>query len=150
MTLRDPIPVHQQTIWPVGVFVVGEVTPVNDFGAGSRDNPVRKLDSRTGELMWAVPVMDANPEARAADRALSVKVLGAVPPVIPEVPPQLAALGLTWVPVEFEGLTVLPYVNANGRLEWSIKARGVRLGALGAPTGEGRTGGHSRSGSTTV
>jgi len=34
--------------------------------------------------------------------------------------------GLPFVPVEFTGLTVTPYVNQAGRLAYSLKATGVR------------------------
>jgi len=37
-----------------------------------------------------------------------------------------AAGGLPFVPVEFAGLTVTPYVNQGGRLAYSLKATGVR------------------------
>ncbi|MFI9556719.1 plasmid replication, integration and excision activator [Nonomuraea endophytica] len=149
MSLRDPIPVHHQTVFPHGCYVVGPVTPVLDFEAGTKDNPVRKIDTFTGEPMWAVPVMDANPEARTSDKTVSVKLLGAAEPVVPPVPPQLKALGVNLVPVEFDGLMVRAYVSDRGRLEWSVKARVMRA-AGSVPEGAGgqdaRAGGHARGG----
>jgi hypothetical protein len=50
-----------------------------------------------------------------------VKVAAAVQPVLPP-----AAAGSPFVPVEFAGLTVTPYVNQAGRLAYSLKAAGVR------------------------
>ncbi len=38
-----------------------------------------------------------------------------------------AAAGMPFVPVEFTGLTVTPYVNQAGRLAYSLKAAGVRV-----------------------
>ena len=45
--------------------------------------------------------------------------------------------GMPFVPVEFAGLTVTPYVNQAGRLAYSLKATGVRA----TPRGRGGTDG---------
>jgi hypothetical protein len=50
-----------------------------------------------------------------------VKVTAPEQPVLPS-----AASGLPFVPVEFAGLTITPYVNQGGRLAYSLKATGVR------------------------
>src|ERR1035441_738998 len=49
------------------------------------------------------------------------EVAAAVQPVLPAAP-----TGMPFVPVEFAGLTVTPYVNQAGRLAYSLKAAGVR------------------------
>ena len=49
-------------------------------------------------------------------------------PVLPNGP-----AGVPFVPVEFTGLTVTPYVTQAGRLGYSLKATGVR--AAGRPSG---------------
>ena len=49
----------------------------------------------------------------------------------PVLPP--GAAGVPFVPVEFTGLTVTPYVNQAGKLGYSLKATGV--GAPGRPAG---------------
>jgi hypothetical protein len=54
-------------------------------------------------------------------------------PGLPPAPPS----GLPFVPVEFAGLTVTPYVNQAGRLAYSFKATGVRVPGRG-----GRGGAH--------
>ena len=47
--------------------------------------------------------------------------------------------GMPFVPVEFAGLTVTPYVNQAGRLSYSLKATGVRpAGRQGRAASEGR------------
>ncbi|MFF4779112.1 plasmid replication, integration and excision activator [Microtetraspora fusca] len=94
-------------------------------------------DKLTGELMWAVPVMDGDPTLKAAAKSVSVKILSPVEPVVPAAPPEMA--GLPFVPVEFEGLTVTPYVaSPQNRLAYSFKARGMR--AIGAATRAARSG----------
>jgi hypothetical protein len=55
-------------------------------------------------------------------------VAAQVQPVRPNGP-----AGVPFVPVEFTGLTVTPYVNQAGRLGYSLKASGVR--SPGRPTG---------------
>jgi hypothetical protein len=84
---------------------------------------VQAVDRDTGELVWTVDVVDADPEAR--ERTVRVKVLGSVQPV-----PPAAMEGAPFRPVEFEGLTATPYVatmaSGRGRLAWSFRATGMR------------------------
>jgi hypothetical protein len=42
---------------------------------------------------------------------------------------------MPFVPVEFAGLTVAPYVNQAGRLAYSLKATGVRAAVRGGRSG---------------
>jgi hypothetical protein len=44
---------------------------------------------------------------------------------------------MPFVPVEFAGLTVTPYVNQAGRLGYSLKATGVRPPGRPAHDGKG-------------
>jgi hypothetical protein len=84
---------------------------------------VQAVDRDTGDLVWSVDVVDADPEAR--ERTVRVKVLGSVQPV-----PPAAMEGVPFRPVEFEGLTATPYVattaSGRGRLAWSFRATGMR------------------------
>jgi hypothetical protein len=50
-----------------------------------------------------------------------VKVTAQAQPTLPPAPP-----GMPFVPVEFTGMAVTPYVNQAGRLALSLKATGVR------------------------
>jgi hypothetical protein len=46
---------------------------------------------------------------------------------------------MPFVPVEFAGLTVTPYVNQAGRLSYALRATGVRtVGRQGRAASEGR------------
>ncbi|WP_346349035.1 plasmid replication, integration and excision activator [Rhizohabitans arisaemae] len=119
--------------------MTGEVTPVLDFEASTPAKPVPSRDKETGEPVWSVPVLDADPAAKAAGKSLAVKISSPVQPVVPEIPAQMAALGLPFTPVVFEGMTVTPYVNGQGRLAYSFRASGMRgvaaAGSSPAPRG---------------
>src|ERR1700748_485798 len=89
---------------PHGVYAAGAFEPVRDFERSQGDRFVQQADKATGAPLWSVEVIDADPQARAP-----------------------AAGGAPFVPVEFTGLTVTPYVNqSTGRLAYSVKATGVR------------------------
>ena len=101
-----------------GADVVGEVEPVKDFDASSNGRFVQARDKQTGELVWQVAVMDGDPTLKPAQKTVAVKILAPVQPVPPQPMP-----GLPFTPVAFDGITVTPYVNATGRLAYSIKVR---------------------------
>ena len=116
MALQQPgIPVSFDFAFPAGAYAES-VEPVRDFEAskGAKDQ-VQARDKRSGQLLWVVNVYDPDPEARA--KAVKVKIAAPVQPVLPE------ALSR---PVEFDGMTVTPYVNDKGRLAYSLRAAGVR------------------------
>jgi hypothetical protein len=92
---------------------------MRDFDASSGDRFVQAKDKVTGQPVWVVEVIDADPAAR--DKTAKVKIAAPAQPVLPAGP-----AGMPFVPVEFAGLTVTPYVNQAGRLAYSLKAAGVR------------------------
>ncbi|MFF5109816.1 plasmid replication, integration and excision activator [Streptosporangium sp. NPDC000509] len=113
-----------------------------DFDASTKDRPVYQRDKTTGDLIWAVPVMDGDPSLKAAAKSVAIKVISPVEPVIPPVPPAMA--GLPFVPVEFEGLTVTPWINGDGeraRIAYSFRASGLRGVTLPGPGGAAGKGG---------
>ncbi|WP_322749082.1 MULTISPECIES: plasmid replication, integration and excision activator [unclassified Frankia] len=132
MAIPRWIPVAFGDVFPHGAFVLG-VEPANDFEkskAGVAD--AQERDKETGELLWAVRVMDADPNARAGSAEVKVKIPGPVQPVPPE---PLAGTALR--PVEFEGLTVMPWVNRFGatpKQGLALRAKGMRP----VRTGSGR------------
>jgi hypothetical protein len=111
-----------------GVFAAGVFEPVRDFDASTPDRFVQSKDKATGLPLWAVEVIDADPEART--KTVKVKVAAQAEPVLPP-----AAPGLPFVPVEFTGLAITPYVNQAGRLAYSLKATGVRAPGRAARSG---------------
>lgn len=121
MALQGPIPVAFGHVFPHGAFAVGAVEPVRDFDRSTKERPVQEMDKATGEPVWSVMVLDADPEARAASKTVKVKIVSQVQPVLPEAP-----LGSPFVPVEFEQMAVMPWVNDSGRLAYSFRAKGVK------------------------
>lgn len=113
-------------MFPDGVYAAGSFEPVRDFDASSNGRFVQSKDKATGLPLWVVEVIDADASARA--RTVKVKVAAQVRPVLPN-----GHAGVPFVPVEFTGLTVTPYVTQAGRLGYSLKATGLR--APGRPSG---------------
>ncbi|MGI5490970.1 plasmid replication, integration and excision activator [Microtetraspora malaysiensis] len=122
MALQGPIPVTFDMVFPHGCYVVGEVEPVKDFDASTNGRFVQARDKQTGEPVWQVAVMDADPTLKPAQKTVAVKILSAVQPI-----PPAAVPGVPFTPVEFDGVSVTPYVNSNSnRLAYSIRVREMR------------------------
>ena len=123
MAISGAIPMEHGFVWDFGTFMVGDVQPMRDFDRSTKDQAVQAVDRDTGLLVWTVDVVDADPEAR--ERTVRVKITAPVQPVPPE-----SAPGLPFRPVEFEGLTAMPYVQTTvggrGKLAWSFRATGMR------------------------
>jgi hypothetical protein len=123
MAVPQRIPVRFEDVFPHGAFVLG-VEPVNDFEkvqAGTGDPQER--DKVSGERVWAVRVMDPDPAARAGTAEVKVKIATAVQPVPPD-----AVAGTPFRPVEFDGLTLTPYVDTNrGRPKQAFALRATEL-----------------------
>ena len=119
MSVQGPIPVEFGTVFPAGAYAAGAFDPVRNFDASTGEKFVQSHDKATGAPLWVIEVIDPDPAART--RAVKVKVAAPVQPVVPSGPP-----GSPFVPVEFTGMTVTPYVNQAGRLAYSLKATGIR------------------------
>src|ERR1017187_9568487 len=125
MAIQGPIPVEFGQVFPRGLFAAGGFEAVRDFDASKAGGRfVQSKDKTSGLPLWQVDVIDAAPTPR--DKTVRVKVAAADQPVLPS-----AAGGLPFVPVEFAGLTVTPYVNQSGRLAYSLRATGIRAGRGG-------------------
>ena len=119
MAVQGPFKVAFGDVFPYGAYIKGGVEPVRDFDRSTRENFVQARDKDTGELVWAIEVLDADPESKGT---FKVKLMAPVQPIMPEAP-----AGFPFVPVEFDGLAVTPYVNSGtGRLAYSLKAAAVR------------------------
>ncbi|MEU4824617.1 plasmid replication, integration and excision activator [Actinomadura sp. NPDC023710] len=118
MAVKGPFKVAFGDMFPLGAFVKGGVEAVRDFDASTKETFVQARDKDTGELVWAVEVVDGDPESKGT---FKVKLTAPVQPIVPAAP-----AGFPFVPVEFEGLAVTPYVNSGtGRLAYSLKASAV-------------------------
>ena len=139
MAIKGAIPMGHGDVFPFGSLMAGEVQAMRDFDRSTKDQAVQAIDRDTGELVWTVDVVDADPEAR--ERTVRVKLLAPVQPV----PPESMAEAPLLRPVEFDGLTATPYVattaTGRSRLAWSFRASGMRApGRVPAGTGNGKGG----------
>ena len=113
------IPVAFDFVLPAGAYAES-VEPVRDFDASKPGTAgVQARDKLTGHPLWTVNVYDPDPQART--KALKVKIAAPVQPVLPE-----AVGGMPFRPVEFDGMTVTPYVNEKGRLAYCYRATAIR------------------------
>jgi hypothetical protein len=137
MALLGPIPVDFGLVFPDGAFAASGFEPVRDFDASTGERFVQSADKETGVPLWSVEVID--PDQRARNRTVKVKVAVQIQPVLPSAP----SGGLPFVPVEFTGLTVTPYVPQAGRLAHSLKATGIKAPgrASGRPAEAGKEAG---------
>lgn len=125
MAMQRRIKVQHDDVFPAGAFLKGSVEPVADFNAEKRADGSRpqQKDKDTGLLVWQVTTLDADEEASKKETALTVKFVAPHQPVPPE-----NKTPFPWTPVEFVGLTALPYVDDNGnrpRLAWSFRAEAM-------------------------
>jgi hypothetical protein len=134
MAIQGAIPIEFGSAFPRGAYAAGGFEPVRDFEASKNGRFVQSKDKTTGLLLWVIDVIDADTTAR--DKTARIKVAAAEQPVLPAGSPMSP-----FVPVEFTGLTVTPYVNQSGRLAYSLKATGVRVPAR---TGRSAHGGEGR------
>lgn len=125
MAMQSRISVEMAAVFRMGAFAVGDVSAAEDYDArisGASDHQQR--DKESGKPVWVVRVVDADPEARKGQAEVQVKIASTEMPVLPPTLP-----GLPFRPVEFEDLTITPYVDTNGarpRLNYSIRASGLR------------------------
>ena len=123
MAIPRKIPVECSMVFPYGAYMVGEISPLRDYDRSTRENVVQAADPDTGILLWAVDVVDADPEATKSNRTMTVKVSGKVQPVL-----EKAEGDLPFRPVEFQGMTATAYIEEVGdfsRIAWSLRAKGV-------------------------
>jgi hypothetical protein len=131
MAINGAIPMAHDEVFPHGCFVVGEVEAVRDFERSTKDTAIQAVDKQSGQPVWRVDVIDADPEAR--DKTVRIKVVAPVQPVPPP-----AAAGVPFRPVVLQGLTLRPWVNTDrckprkgqshqcgAQIAWSFWATGL-------------------------
>ena len=74
------------------------------------------MDKLTGKPVWQCRVADMDPDLAGRSRETVVKIIADREPTPPTRQP--------FEPVEFEGLTVTPYVTDKGRMAYSLRATG--------------------------
>lgn len=137
-------PVAHDLIFPHGSFLVSEVEPMRDFDRSTRENFVQATDKITGLPVWSAMAHDADPDVRKTDKTVEIKFCCEHQPV----PPPTVA-GTPFRPVEFEGLTVTPYLDdkackparggeqhrCRSRIAYSLRAVGMRAPRQGSKGG---------------
>jgi hypothetical protein len=115
--------VAMDEVFPEGAYLVSEVEPVRDFDKSTRERPVQALDKESGLPVWSVSVLDADRNARKSDKTVTVKIAAQYQPV-----PPAPAPGMPFAAVEFDLLTVTPYLDdKRGRVAYSLRAREMRV-----------------------
>ncbi len=120
MSVQGPFKVDCGELFPHGLGVISEVSPLADFNASTKENRVQARDKESGLPMWQVEVLDFDEHAR--EKTYRVKIAAAVQPVPPD-----AVAGLPIRPVVLEGLTVTPYIADGPRpkIAYSLRATGL-------------------------
>lgn len=128
-------------VFPAGAFMVGEVESVDDYdlikaakSAGKDPGDVQLRDKINEKRVWSVRVIDADPLTRRGKSEVVVKISADHQPVPPAATP-----GMPFRPVEFDELTVTPYVDDNGsrpRQAFSFRASGLRAPAKSTVTAQ--------------
>ena len=119
MAMVTPLPVSMDQVLPHGAFVTGDVEPVRDYDAKGPAT-VQKRDKLTNLPMWQVTVHDPDPNAKSVKVVLLDERQPVPPPALGDLP---------FRPVEFDGMTVTPYVAEGAgrpRVAYSIRARAMR------------------------
>ena len=120
MAVSGPFKVECGELFPFGLGVVGEVTPLDDFDKSTRENRVQATDKDSGLPVWQVEVLDFDPQAR--DKTFKVKIAAEMQPVPPESVAQVPVR-----PVVLESLTVTPYIKEGNRprIAYSLRCSGL-------------------------
>src|ERR1700749_4351745 len=128
MAFLGSVPVEFGPVCPSGAFAAGGFEKVRDFDKSRGDLIVQQNDKATGLPLWVIEVID--PQEGTRQLTVKVKVASEYQPPLPPPSP-----GSPFVAVEFEGLTVTPYVDSSrckgdgrcrSRVAYSLKATGVR------------------------
>ncbi|GGM50452.1 transcriptional regulator [Dactylosporangium sucinum] len=120
--------VRFEDVFPAGcVLVPDSITEAQDYNEATRTR-TPAVDKVSGLRVWQVRVMDMDPDLAGRSREVAVKISAGVQPVPDS--------GAPFAPVEFEGMTVTPYVGQTGRLAYSYRATGFRAMAGGGKAGK--------------
>ncbi len=122
MAMHKRIAVSHGDVFPMGAFLKGDVEPMADFHAPALPDGSRpqQRDNEIALPMWQVVVLDADQDASTEETLVTIRFAAQGQPT-----PPANKSGLPWTPIEFVGLTALPYVDDNGtqpRIAWSYQA----------------------------
>lgn len=84
MAINGRFGVSMDDVFPAGAFVVGDVEAVRDFEKSTAEKFAQARDKGDRELLWSVPVLDADETAPRSAKTVLVKISAPVQPVPPE------------------------------------------------------------------
>ena len=120
MALRNGLrlSVSMQEVFSHGCHLVPDsITEAQDYNEKTKQR-TPAVDKVTGRRVFQCRVVDMDPELEGRSRETVVKIIADRLPVPPTRQP--------FEPVEFEGLTVTPYVTDKGRMAYSLRATGIK------------------------
>jgi hypothetical protein len=121
-------------VFPDGCYLVPHsFSEVQDYDEKTKRR-TPSVDKVTGRRVFQVRVVDMDKDLEGRSRETVVKIIGDYMPVNPT--------KASFEAVEFENLTVTPYVTDKGRMAYSLRATGDDRGAASVGRGGGRTAGH--------
>jgi hypothetical protein len=116
-------PVSMAGVFPDGCYLVPEsFSAVQDYDEKTKVRTPSR-DKVTGKPVFQCRVMDMDPELEGRARETVVKIVADYMPVNPTKAP--------FEMVDFDGLTVTPYINDKNRMAYSLRATAIR--AAGRP-----------------
>src|SRR5215469_9960920 len=111
-------PVAMADAFPAGCALVPEsITEAQDYDPDTKTR-TPSSDKLTGKKVWQCRVSDLDPELAGRSREVGVKILADREPAPPT--------GQPFEMVEFENLTVTPYVTDKGRMAYSLRATALK------------------------
>jgi multidrug efflux pump subunit AcrA (membrane-fusion protein) len=133
--------------FPQGLYLVGEIAPVNEYQSQedkARNRPVRpRIDESSGKRLYRGTFADPSAE-KEREKSMTVEFACDVQPV----PPEPVVAGMPFRPVVLEGMTVQPRAEASGQakwITWLVRADGMRspntAGTSGRAAGKSAGGG---------
>jgi hypothetical protein len=118
-------PVSMADVFSHGCFLVPDsFSAVQDYDERTKSRRP-SVDKVTGKPVFQVRVVDMDPELEGRSRETVVKIVADYMPVNPTKAPFEA--------VEFENLTVTPYINDKNRMAYSLRATGIKAAAAVRP-----------------
>ena len=120
MALRNGsrLAVSMHDVFPHGCHLMpGSITEAQDYDENTRQR-TSAVDKVTGKRVWQCRVVDMDSELEGRSREVVVKISADREPVPPTRTP--------FEPVDFDGLTVTPYVTDKGRMAYSLRATGIK------------------------
>jgi hypothetical protein len=131
------LPVPMAAVFPAGCHLVPDsITEAQDWDEATRVR-TPAIDKVTGKRVYHVRVVDMDPALEGRPRETVIKIAADRMPVPPTRQP--------FEPVEFENLTVTPYVDTGrcqgrgrcgARMAFSLRATGIKQGRPMAQPGK--------------